>query len=97
MITLPLPGQDCHDYYEVGSGLGVAFAFLHSSIALENAEQLTELSPLERDIIKNHMWLCGKMWPRHRESYIVSVADKVCAVWEAGYGVKRKVACVMAE
>ena len=86
----------CYDWQ--GSGLGVAkHAFLHSSIALENAEQLTELSPLERDIIKNHMWLCGKMWPRHRESYIVSVADKVCAVWEAGYGVKRKVACVMAE
>ena len=83
-----------HDlfYYDwQGSGLGmVKHALLHSRIALANAEKLTELTDLERDIIKNHMWLCGNIWPRHRESYIVSMADKVCAVWEAGYGVKCK-------
>lgn len=77
---------DWHD-----SGLGIAkHALKHSSIALKNAEKLTKLSELERDIIKNHMWLCGKMWPHHKEAYIVSIADKICAVWEASYGVKQK-------
>ncbi|HIV85543.1 MAG TPA: hypothetical protein H9900_01895 [Candidatus Monoglobus merdigallinarum] len=84
-----------HDlfYYDwIGSGIGVVkHARLHSRIALKNAEKLTELSDKERDIIKNHMWLCGNIWPHHREAYIVSVADKLCAVWEAGYGVKCRV------
>lgn len=83
-----------HDlfYYDWhGSGLGMAkHAVKHSAIALENAEKLTELSELERDIIKNHMWLCGNIWPRHRESYIVSLADKICAVWEVSYSLKQK-------
>ncbi len=81
-----------HDlfYYDwQRSGMSISqHAVLHSAIALKNAEKLTELSDLERDIIKNHMWLCGNIWPRHRESYVVSMADKLCAVWEAAHGVK---------
>ncbi len=84
-----------HDlfYYEWQSDeMGFAeHARKHSEIALENAERLTELSELEKDIIKNHMWLCGSMWPRHRESYIVSLADKICAVWEASHGFRLRV------
>ena len=84
-----------HDlfYYEwQSSGIGfMEHAALHSRVALENAAKLTELSELERDIIINHMWLCGSMWPRHRESYIVSMADKICAVWEASSGIKNRV------
>ncbi len=67
-------------------------ASVHSREALSNAEKLTELSDLERDIIRNHMWLCGLIWPRRRETYIVSVADKVCAVWEAAHGMRLKAA-----
>lgn len=80
-----------YDWHDSGLGI-VGHAFKHSKIALQNAEKITELSDLERDIIKNHMWLCGRMWPRHRESYIVSMADKVCAVWEVGYSFKQKLA-----
>lgn len=78
-----------YDWHDSGLGI-IKHALLHSKIALKNAEKLTELNDLERDIIKNHMWLCGKMWPRHGESYIVSMADKICAVWEASYGLKQK-------
>ncbi len=67
-------------------------AYSHSKDALKNAEKLTELTELERDIIKNHMWLCGAIWPRYRETYIVSVADKICALWEACRGVRVKAA-----
>lgn len=80
-----------YDWHETGISM-VKHAILHSRIAVKNAEKITELSDLERDIIKSHMWLCGKMWPRHKESYIVSMADKICAVWEAGYGVKNRLA-----
>lgn len=85
-----------HDlfYYEWdNSGISMSeHALKHSAIALENAEKLTNLSELEADIIKNHMWLCSiKIRPRHKEAYIVSIADKICAVWEASYGVKSKV------
>ena len=67
-------------------------AYSHSKDALKNAESLIELTELERDIIKNHMWLCGKIRPRYRETYIVSVADKICALWEACRGVRIKAA-----
>lgn len=85
-----------HDlfYYDWDdSGISMSeHAMRHSAIALSNAEKLTALTDLERDIIKNHMWLSNtKIWPKRREAYIVSAADKICAVWEASYGIKTKV------
>ena len=55
---------------------------LHSFIALQNAEKLTELSQLERDIIAKHMWPVTKKLPSYKESYVVTVIDKYCAVLE---------------
>ena len=65
-------------------------AALHPKLALRNAEKLTKLSPKERDIILTHMFLCAKVLPHCRESYIVSMVDKYCAIWEAVHGAKCK-------
>ncbi len=65
-------------------------AAIHPRLALRNAEQLTDLSPLEKDIILNHMWLCGTAFPRYKESYIVSLVDKYSAVYELCYGIFQK-------
>ena len=73
-----------YDWSDAGLG-AVKHALLHSRIALKNAQKITELSELEKDII--HMWLCGMIWPRHKEAYVVSMVDKICAVWEASYGI----------
>ena len=62
-------------------------AKLHPKLALKNAQQLTPLSELEKDIILKHMFLCSTVIPQYRESYIVSALDKLSAVCEAAFGV----------
>ena len=57
-------------------------AYVHPRIAVKNAEKLTELSELERDIIIKHMWLATIAPPKYKESYIVTFVDKYCAIHE---------------
>lgn len=58
-------------------------AYMHPRIAVKNAEKITELSDLERDIIIKHMWGATITPPRYKEGYIVTMVDKYCAVKEA--------------
>lgn len=54
----------------------------HSDIALRNADMLTELSALERDIIGKHMWPVTRPTPSYKETYIITFVDKYCAILE---------------
>lgn len=58
-------------------------AYMHPRIAMKNAEKITELSDLERDIIIKHMWGATITPPKYKESYIVTMVDKYCAIREA--------------
>ena len=60
---------------------GPQHTWLHPEIALQNAEELTELTETERDIILCHMWPRAH-FPRHLESFIVSMMDKVAFLTE---------------
>ena len=52
---------------------------IHPQMALENAKRFG-LSELERDIILKHMWpVTLRQIPTHRDSAVVSLADKLCA------------------
>lgn len=56
----------------------------HPKIALKNAEKITTLNKKEKDIILKHMFLCtfsGGV-PRFKESFIVTMVDKYCAIFE---------------
>lgn len=55
----------------------------HPRIAVKNAEKITDLSDLERDIILKHMWGATIAPPKYKEGYIVTFVDKYCAVKEA--------------
>ena len=56
--------------------------FCHPLVALRNAEAEFTLNPVERDIIRKHMFpLCFPL-PRYKESFIISIADKCCAASE---------------
>ncbi len=57
---------------------------IHPKIALKNAEKITELNKVEKDIIVKHMFLCtfSVQVPRYQESFIVSMVDKYCSVSE---------------
>ncbi|HLR92659.1 MAG TPA: HD domain-containing protein [Atopostipes sp.] len=56
----------------------------HPKIALKNAQKITEINDLEKDIILKHMFLCTPRCgvPRYKESFIVTLVDKYCAISE---------------
>ena len=51
-------------------------------IALKNAKKLCSLNKKEENIIVRHMWPLTFIPPRYIESYVVSFADKICAMAE---------------
>ena len=70
-----------YDWHIKGSHKGL-HGFTHPKTALENASKLCELSQKEKDIIVKHMWPLTLKFPRYKESYVVSTADKICALAE---------------
>ncbi len=56
--------------------------FIHARRALENAERDFTLTPVERDIILKHMFPLNPRPPRYKESFIVILADRICATRE---------------
>ncbi len=56
--------------------------FSHPRTALRNAKRYFELNALEEDIISKHMWPLTLHLPRYKESYIVVMIDKYCALIE---------------
>lgn len=56
--------------------------FKHAKVALLNASKEFHLNEIEKDIIERHMFPLNVKPPKYRESIIVCIADKICAVWE---------------
>ena len=57
--------------------------FTHAKRALENAKRDFDLGHIERDIIAKHMWpLTLRSVPKHRESWLVTAADKYVSLME---------------
>lgn len=56
----------------------------HPRIALNNANALCQLTDREEDIILSHMFLCSlkSPLPRFKESWLVTLVDKWCAIGE---------------
>lgn len=80
-------GAMLHDYYlyctrdmtisSYRHGVG------HPVTALENASQIWDLNDKERNIILSHMWpLTITKIPRSKEAFLVTLADKYCAMRE---------------
>ncbi len=55
---------------------------IHARRALENAERDFLLGEIERNMILTHMFPLNFSPPRYRESVIICVADKICALAE---------------
>jgi uncharacterized protein len=54
----------------------------HSLEASANAAEITAISKLERDMIEKHMWPMTRPKPSYKETYIITIIDKYCAVLE---------------
>ncbi|MCJ7833993.1 HD family phosphohydrolase [Cuneatibacter sp. NSJ-177] len=77
-----------YDWHEKKSGRPRLHGFRHPGVALQNARRHYQLSPLEEDIIQNHMWpLTIRSLPKSREAAIVCLTDKICSLAET---VRRK-------
>ena len=57
-------------------------AFHHARMAWENARRDYDLGPTEEDIIRRHMFPVVPIPPRTAEGWIVTAADKACALKE---------------
>ena len=56
--------------------------YTHPGTALANAEAEFALNRVERDIIRRHMFPLTIVPPRHVESWLVCIADKLCSLGE---------------
>ncbi|MEE0955971.1 MAG: HD domain-containing protein [Eubacterium sp.] len=82
-----LKGAMLHDYYLYDFHQHPVSAYRHGTghavIALTNAEKVFPLNSKERNIIYSHMWPLNLTHiPKCREAWIVTVADKICAIEE---------------
>lgn len=50
-------------------------AFIHPRVALRNAEKITPLNDMEKDIILKHMFGATLALPKYKESLLVSLVD----------------------
>ena len=79
-------GALLHDYFlydwHVSAREHRWHGFRHAGTALQNAERDFQLSDVERDVIKKHMFPLNPALPACKEAYIVTLADKICAVRE---------------
>ena len=58
-------------------------AWIHPRIAVRNAQKVTTLNKIEKDIIVKHMFGATIAPPRYKEAWIVTCVDKYWAVREA--------------
>jgi len=65
-------------------------AFTHPRTALENSMKLFDLNKKEKDIILKHMWPLTIIPPKYPESFLITVVDKYCTLYEAVLAHKRE-------
>lgn len=57
-------------------------ALAHAHEALDNAERLFRLNRVEREIVLKHRWPLTPGLPRHKETWVVMLVDRYCALQE---------------
>jgi uncharacterized protein len=71
-----------YDWHVKGSHTGL-HGFTHPKTAYENAVKIFTLNSLEKDMILTHMWpLTFFTMPLYKESFILTLVDKKCALSE---------------
>ena len=70
-----------YDWHEKDAGHSL-HGFTHPAAALRNAERFVALTPVERNIIRRHMWPLTPVPPLCREAWLVCLADKICSLRE---------------
>lgn len=71
-----------YDWHVADDGSHRLSGYRHPGWALKNALDLTSLNAIEIDIIYRHMFPLTPTPPKYKESLIVSMVDKYCALQE---------------
>ncbi len=69
---------DCHDEQDKMS----FHLFKHPHISVHNAKRDWNINPIQENMIKRHMFPLTLVPPRYKESVIVNLVDKGCALYE---------------
>ncbi len=82
-----------YDWHEYVKGKGQKFhGWTHAGTALANVKKYFEITPVEEDIIKKHMFPMNIALPSYKETVVIICVDKICGAWEViahwGYLVK---------
>lgn len=72
-----------YDWRKRQNGRKGLHAFTHPRTSYENANSLFVLNDIEKDIILKHMWPVTPALPKFKESFVLTVIDKRCAINEA--------------
>lgn len=77
-------GALLHDYYlyDCHKDEQSFHWFKHPGISAVNAKRDWSINHIQENIIRRHMFPLTLVPPRYKESVIVSIADKICAVYE---------------
>ena len=67
-----------------------AHAYLLPLIAFDNAKKEFKLNAIEKNIIQAHMFPLSIVMPKYKESWIVTMADKICAANEVTSNIKMR-------
>ena len=54
----------------------------HPFIALKNSKKYFKVNDVEEDIICSHMYPLTRKFPKYKESYVVSISDKLASIYE---------------
>ncbi len=65
--------------------------FYHAGKALRNAMEDFELNEVEQDMIRRHMFPLNPVPPRHVESWVLCIADKICSGGETAEGIVKRI------
>lgn len=86
-----------HDFFvdEVDEESGIGKLRRHPGYAVMNASKYFDLSDLQVDIIKTHMFPVTFTPPKYLESWIVDIVDDVASVYERGYTIRKQLSTAM--
>lgn len=74
-----------HDFYfnyQLEENGDVKNLVEHPSVALLNANKYYELTPRQENMISSHMFPMCKTLPKYKESFCLTIIDKIVAIYE---------------
>ena len=74
-----------HDFFtndEFGDIRGLSKGVVHPHIALQNAKGEFSINKIEENAIEAHMFPLNMKLPRYKESWVLTLTDKVVAIYE---------------